>query len=157
MACRTTYSPAESAANRSAKPTAHYAANPVACRTTYSLAKSAANRSAKPTAHHSVHPTAARTAHRTVGRTAAAAATLAALLAILLTSLVIPAQAATHGTDTTTAIATQQTHHPVASRPGSPAGALTVGGLCLAGIVATAAGVLWYTARTRRTLDSDPS
>jgi hypothetical protein len=43
----------------------------------------------------------------------------------------------------------------VASEPTGSSGGVLFGGLCLAGIVATAGGVLWYTVRTRRTLESD--
>lgn len=103
------------------------------------------------------HLASSTTRHLVASRIATAAATVTALLAILLTSLALPAQAATNDANTSSGIGTQPTHHPVASRPTNPADGLTVGALCLAGIVATAAGVLWYTARTRRTLDSDPS
>jgi hypothetical protein len=96
------------------------------------------------------------TRHHITRRVATSAAAVTALLAILFTVLALPAQAATNTTNTGSGIGTQQTHHPVAS-PTDPAGALTVGALSLAGIVATAAGVLWYTARTRRTVDSDHS
>jgi hypothetical protein len=104
------------------------------------------------------HPTGATdrpTSKRpTTRRITAAAATLTALLALFVTLL---APTATAATNTATSINTHQTRRPVASRPADPTDALTVGALCLAGIVATAGGVLWYTARTRRTLDSDPS
>lgn len=47
--------------------------------------------------------------------------------------------------------------HTRASAPTGTTGALIFGALCLTLILATAGGVLWYTVRTRRTLDPDPN
>lgn len=113
-------------------------------RTTHPHSTTGSNNTTQPHGTAQPHRSRARTTSR-------AAATITALLAILLTTLAIPAQAATSSSGT------GQTHHPVASRRANHSDGLTVGALSLAGIVATAAGVLWYTARTRRTIDSDAS
>jgi hypothetical protein len=95
-----------------------------------------------------------------VGRIAATAATLTLLVAILFAAFALPARAATTDNDAVggavsssvgSGVGTAQ--HPVASKPTGSSGAVTFGALCLGGIVATAGGVLWYTVRTRRTLD----
>jgi hypothetical protein len=86
-------------------------------------------------------------------RIAALAATLTLLVATLFAAFALPAQAATIGGDVGSGVGTAQ--HPVASKPTGSSSGLVFGGLCLGGIVATAGGVLWYTVRTRRTLDTD--
>jgi hypothetical protein len=88
-----------------------------------------------------------------VGRIAAIAATLTLLVAVLSAAFALPARAATLGGSVGDGVGTAQ--HPVASQPSGSAGALVFGALCLGGIVVTAGGVLWYTVRTRRTLDAD--
>ncbi|HEX5401987.1 MAG TPA: hypothetical protein VFX16_06760 [Pseudonocardiaceae bacterium] len=111
-----------------------------------------------------------------VNRIAALTAVVALLVAVLFTLFALPARAAItakHGSASTvgssvgssiggstadaggSGVGTPQAPHPVASQPTGSSGAVLFGGLCLAGIVATAGGVLWYTVRTRRTLDSD--
>jgi hypothetical protein len=89
------------------------------------------------------------------GRIAAIAAALTLLVAILCTAFALPARAATIGGSVGDGIGTGVVQHPVASQPTGSSGALVFGGLCLGGIVATAGAVLWYTVRTRRTLDTD--
>jgi hypothetical protein len=94
-----------------------------------------------------------------VGRVAAIAATLTLLVAILFAAFALPARAATTSdavggavsSSVGSGVGTQQ--HPVASKSTGSSGALVFGALCLGGIVVAAGGVLWYTVRTRRTLD----
>lgn len=93
-------------------------------------------------------------------RIAVAASTLALLVGVLLCAFALPARAATLGgptgdtntTSTGSGVGTPQTR-PVASRPNGSSGDLVFAGLCVAGILATAGGVLAYTVRTRRNLD----
>jgi hypothetical protein len=78
------------------------------------------------------------------------------LVALLLGAFALPAAATTSGnvsSNVGSGVGVPQTRHNTASRPAGSSGALVFGGVCLAGIVATAGGVLWYTVRTRRTLD----
>lgn len=93
-------------------------------------------------------------------RIAVAASTLALLVGVLLCAFALPARAATLGgptgtSDTTsvgTGVGTPRTSTVASKRNGS-SGDLVFAGLCVAGILATAGGVLAYTVRTRRTLD----
>lgn len=91
-------------------------------------------------------------AARRRNRFVALAGALAILVALLLGALALPAAAATSG-NVGSGVGVPQTLHNTASRPAGSSGALVFGGVCLAGIVTTAGGVLWYTVRTRRTLD----
>jgi hypothetical protein len=95
-----------------------------------------------------------------VNRVTALTATVALVVAVLFVLFALPARAATTNDSTIgnaggSGVGTPQTQHPVASEPTGSSGGVLFGGLCLAGIVATAGGVLWYTVRTRRTLESD--
>jgi hypothetical protein len=117
--------------------------------------------------------TAAQTARRV-------AATVALLTALLCTAFALPAKASTLPESKATGVGhsapavnadtnalrtntpgsgtgSPRTRHQVASRPTDSSGALVFAGICLAAIVATAGGVLAYTARNRRTPDSDPT
>jgi hypothetical protein len=99
------------------------------------------------------------------GRIAVLVATLATLAVVLLGAVALPARAATVpdnavggalggslnsnvGSGVGTGVAAQ----PTASAQDGSSGALLFGGFCLAVIVATAGGVLFYTVRTRRTV-----
>jgi hypothetical protein len=115
-------------------------------------------------------------------RTTAAAAAIALLTALLCTVFALPTKATTLSAARPTAAATSaikantdvntgrpltsttgsgtespSEQHQVASRPTNSSGDLVFAGLCLAAIVATAGGVLAYTARNRRTQNSDPT
>jgi hypothetical protein len=126
-----------------------------------------------------IHPAVPATAEQPRSyRTAVVAATLAVLAAVLLGAAALPAAAATSQASTSNALGgstsdtgtgtvtrtttgsgtgsgvgdTAATDHPTASASGNSSGALLFGGFCLALIVATAGGVLWYTVRNRRTI-----
>lgn len=103
-------------------------------------------------------PATTRSATRRAGHRVAVVAVALALLmgiGILLCAFALPARAATVGAavgDSGSGIGTPQTRSAAAHPVGSST-ALMFAGLCVAGIIATAGGVLWYTIRTRRTLD----
>jgi hypothetical protein len=80
------------------------------------------------------------------------AAALALLVGILFTLFALPAQAATTGNTGGSGVGTPQAQH--SGQPTGSSGGVLFGGLCLAAIVATAGGVLWYTVRNRRTLEN---
>lgn len=98
-------------------------------------------------------------------RIAVAASTLALVVGVLLCVFALPARAATlggpTGTSGTTSVGTgvgtgvgsTPRTNTVASKRNGSSGDLVFAGLCVAGILATAGGVLTYTVRTRRTLD----
>jgi hypothetical protein len=96
------------------------------------------------------------------GRVAVIAVALAMLVAVLLGAFALPARAATaNGNVGNSAVGSgvggngvggAVDARPAVSGPTDSTGALVFGGFCLALIVATAGGVLWYTVRTRRSL-----
>jgi hypothetical protein len=95
-------------------------------------------------------------ANRGGTRVAVVASALALLAGLLLCAFALPAGAATPGgptNGTTGSGVGAPAVHPVASKPGNSSSDLVFAGLCVAGILATAGGVLAYTVRTRRTLD----
>jgi hypothetical protein len=96
------------------------------------------------------NPTAPASQRRS--RAVALAGALAILVALLFGALALPAAATTSG-NVGSGVGVPQTRHNTASRPAGSSGALVFGAICLAGMVATAGGVLWHTVRTRRTLD----
>jgi hypothetical protein len=112
---------------------------------------------------HPAVPTAPEQPH--TGRIAVFAATLAILVVVLVGAVALPARAATVpdntgsgalggslSGNTGSGVGTGVAAQPTASAPDGSSGALLFGGFCLAAIVATAGGVLFYTVRTRRTV-----
>jgi hypothetical protein len=91
-------------------------------------------------------------------RVAVAVTALALLVGALLCAFTLPARAATLGGPTNnngtagSGVGRLQARS-AAGEPGNSSGDLVFAGLCVAGILATAGGVLGYTVRTRRTLD----
>lgn len=109
----------------------------------------------RPSDEPTTHALATAPTRSTANRVTALAATLALLAGVLIFALALPARAATIGGGNASGgsgVGTPQ-NSSVANHPTGNSGELVFAGLCVAGIVATAGGVLWYTVRTRRTLD----
>lgn len=96
------------------------------------------------------------------GRVAVLAVSLAMLVAILLGAFALPARAATANDNVGNSavgngvggngVGGAVDARPSVTGPTDQSGALVFGGFCLALIVATAGGVLWYTVRNRRSV-----